>query len=195
MSEYGYGVALLTDSKYGYAVHKNVMRLSLLRSPKSPDEHCDMGMLLKTNSWLNSLGHHEFKYAIFPHGGSFAESPIVIQEAFAFNVPLLTRILPVAAPDVIVAKPFIQVTNSSNVILDTVKQAEDSKEIIIRLYEACGGHARPVVRSSFSVKKVERVNLLEEPIADVSVIVQQDNSFSFTMKPFQVHHMKNAVRY
>ena len=33
LSEPGYGVALLNDCKYGYDIHGNVMRLSLLRSP------------------------------------------------------------------------------------------------------------------------------------------------------------------
>ncbi len=31
LSEPGYGVALLNDSKYGHATHGNVMRLTLLR--------------------------------------------------------------------------------------------------------------------------------------------------------------------
>jgi alpha-mannosidase len=31
LSEYGYGVSILNDSKYGHAVHENVMKLSLLR--------------------------------------------------------------------------------------------------------------------------------------------------------------------
>jgi alpha-mannosidase len=44
MSEYGYGVALLNDCKYGYAAHDNIVRLSLLRSPKAPDANCDIGM-------------------------------------------------------------------------------------------------------------------------------------------------------
>lgn len=43
LSEYGYGVALLNDCKYGYATHGNVMRLSLLRAPKAPDANCDIG--------------------------------------------------------------------------------------------------------------------------------------------------------
>ena len=33
LSEPGYGVALLNDCKYGYDIHGNVMRLSLLREP------------------------------------------------------------------------------------------------------------------------------------------------------------------
>ena len=43
LSEPGYGVALLNDCKYGYDVHGNVMRLSLLRAPTWPDPDADRG--------------------------------------------------------------------------------------------------------------------------------------------------------
>jgi alpha-mannosidase len=43
LSEYGFGVALLNDSKYGYSIKGNVIRLSLLRAPKAPDLNCDIG--------------------------------------------------------------------------------------------------------------------------------------------------------
>ena len=33
----------MTDCKYGYATHEKTQRLSLLRSPKGPDEDADMG--------------------------------------------------------------------------------------------------------------------------------------------------------
>jgi alpha-mannosidase len=46
LSESGYGVSILNDSKYGFATVGNLMRLSLLRAPKAPDAHADMGMLL-----------------------------------------------------------------------------------------------------------------------------------------------------
>lgn len=42
-SESGYGVSILNDSKYGFATCGNMMRLSLLRAPKAPDAHADMG--------------------------------------------------------------------------------------------------------------------------------------------------------
>ena len=45
LSEHGYGVSILNDSKYGFATAGNVMRLSLLRAPKAPDAHADMGKL------------------------------------------------------------------------------------------------------------------------------------------------------
>lgn len=37
LTEYGFGVALLNDSKYGHAAEGSLLRLSLLRSPKAPD--------------------------------------------------------------------------------------------------------------------------------------------------------------
>ena len=43
LSENGYGVSVLNDSKYGFATCGNLMRLSLLRAPKAPDAHADMG--------------------------------------------------------------------------------------------------------------------------------------------------------
>lgn len=43
LSENGYGVSILNDSKYGFATSGNLMRLSLLRAPKAPDAHADMG--------------------------------------------------------------------------------------------------------------------------------------------------------
>ena len=43
LSESTYGVSVLNDSKYGFATAGNLMRLSLLRAPKAPDAHADMG--------------------------------------------------------------------------------------------------------------------------------------------------------
>lgn len=53
LSENGYGVSILNDSKYGFATCGNMMRLSLLRSPKAPDAHADMGKLAPSQSSLS----------------------------------------------------------------------------------------------------------------------------------------------
>jgi hypothetical protein len=74
VSEYGYGVAILNDSKYGYATEGNVMRLSLLRAPTMPDADADQGT-------------HQFAFAIYPHTGTFAESDVA-EIAEGFNAPL-----------------------------------------------------------------------------------------------------------
>ncbi|KAJ3176169.1 Alpha-mannosidase 2C1 [Irineochytrium annulatum] len=132
-SEFGYGVALLNDSKYGYSVKGNTMRLSLLRSPKAPDQHCD-------------IGTHVFRYALYPHAGTFVESDVV-KQGYHFNVPLVvTPILvnPKAVSTGSSVHEFFKV-DGRNVVLDTVKIAEDPRaksggtDVVIRLYEAYGG--------------------------------------------------------
>ncbi|XP_067041919.1 alpha-mannosidase 2C1-like isoform X2 [Acropora muricata] len=74
LSEHDWGVALMTDCKYGYSTHNNVMYISLLRSPKAPDEEADMGS-------------HEFSYAVLPHSGTIQSSG-VIRHAYNFNQPI-----------------------------------------------------------------------------------------------------------
>ena len=43
MSEHGFGVAVLTDAKYGYSAFGNTLRISLLRAPRNPDPEADRG--------------------------------------------------------------------------------------------------------------------------------------------------------
>lgn len=74
LSEWGYGVAIVNDCKYGYACRGNVLTLSLLRGPRMPDPDTDMG-------------EHEFSFGIYPHVGSWGESDVV-DVAYAFNHPL-----------------------------------------------------------------------------------------------------------
>ena len=55
LSENGYGVSIINDSKYGFATCGNMMRLSLLRAPKAPDAHADMGKYSSPSSKLTFL--------------------------------------------------------------------------------------------------------------------------------------------
>ncbi len=70
LSENGYGVSILNDSKYGFATAGSLMRLSLLRSPKAPDATADMGT-------------HHIRWAILPHRGALG--PVTVREALEFN--------------------------------------------------------------------------------------------------------------
>jgi alpha-mannosidase len=51
LSEYGYGVAILSESKYGFSCQGNVLRISLLRAATAPDAEQDQGRCL----WLPFL--------------------------------------------------------------------------------------------------------------------------------------------
>ncbi|RCI00419.1 Glycoside hydrolase, 38 vacuolar alpha mannosidase [Rhizopus stolonifer] len=157
LSEYGYGMALLNDCKYGCSAFGNSMRLSLLRSPKAPDSNCD-------------IGHHTFKYAIYPHPNHFLQSDVV-QEGYNFNSPLISRIIPKSRmQDLEHAIPQLSIGNAPNVVLDTIKKAEDSDAIIIRMYEAYGGHARAKLISSRVIEKIAKCNILEDELESIPIL-------------------------
>lgn len=180
LSEYGCGLAVLNDSKYGYAAHGNKVRLSLLRSPKSPDDQCDMGQQL-------------FRYSVFPHNGSIQQSGLV-QQGYEVNVPVTCS--PVLASSG--AVPNQQWDNKSlffidkpNVIIDAVKKAEDSDCVIVRMYEAFGGRVRASVGSHLiqSAKKVTICNVLENDV-DGEGLVFDEGVVEVELNPFQVLTLK-----
>ncbi|KAJ3087170.1 Glycoside hydrolase, 38 vacuolar alpha mannosidase, partial [Quaeritorhiza haematococci] len=174
-SEYGYGVALLNDCKYGHAVHGNVMRISLLRSPKAPDGHCD-------------IGQQSFKYAIYPHKGSFYESDVV-REGYQFNQPLIAQpgVADPASP--LTDKQYFFV-DAPNVVLDTVKVAEDPTpgapcELVLRFYEAYGGRGPVRLTSELNIKEAHFCNILE----DKGEAVPRDpatGALMFDIAPFKI---------
>ncbi|KAF2106680.1 glycosyl hydrolases family 38 N-terminal domain-containing protein [Lophiotrema nucula] len=173
LSEHTYGVSILNDSKYGFATQGNVMRLSLLRAPKAPDAHADMGT-------------HRIRYAILPHAGGLSEK--TVQTAFNFNNPLrlvghaesaLDRLAPTSAPSLLSS---LRILGAPNLVLDTVKRGEDDEDvsrgelpvkkgqsIIVRIYDALGGKSVGVLTwGGLRVKQVSKVNALEDEIEDLT---------------------------
>ena len=171
LSEPGCGLALLNDCKYGHATYRNVMQLSLLRSPKSPDPVADMG-------------RHRFRYALLPHAGDLRTAG-VIPAARAFNVPLLLQKTGAATG----TRSFLSVNNPA-VVIDTVKQAEDSRCVIVRLYEAHGARSRVRLTSTLPVTKAMRCNLLE---TDEAPVVWRNGSAALELRPFQIVTLKLAL--
>lgn len=92
LSEYGYGVAILSESKYGFSCRGNILRISLLRAATAPDAEQDQGkpgkfVISNTIVTKNTTGMHEFAWAVMPHKGHFLESDVP-QAAYLFNSPL-----------------------------------------------------------------------------------------------------------
>jgi alpha-mannosidase len=168
LSEPGGGVALLNDCKYGHAAHGNVLRLSLLRAPTHPDPHADEG-------------EHHFRYALLPHGGDFRRAGVVA-EALRFNAPMLLSTTEAAPAE----RSFFNMDTPS-VVIDTVKKAEDSDAVILRLYEAHGARGLARLSSSLPVKSAWRCNLLEE---EDEPLAWEDGGVTLNLTPFQIVTVK-----
>ncbi|MEN3282214.1 MAG: alpha-mannosidase [Solirubrobacteraceae bacterium] len=141
LSEHGFGVALLNDGKYGHSAFGDTLRLSLLRGPTSPDPEADQG-------------HHRFAYALMPHAGGWREAGVVA-EARLFNQPLLW------APGSAAPRSYAAV-DDPNLVLDTIKRAEDGDALVIRLYEAHGARGAATLQLGLPVRSAHFANLLED---------------------------------
>ena len=161
LSEHGFGVALLTDCKYGYSTYGNEMRISLLRSPQMPDPNAD-------------VGQHEFAYAVMPHAGGWREAGVVA-EAARFESPI--RWAPAAEE-----RSFFAV-DDPNLVLDTVKRAEDSDALVLRLYECHGARGTARLRVGVPFTAARLCNLLEDAGAELPV---SDGEIELAYRPHEI---------
>jgi alpha-mannosidase len=74
-------------------------------------------------------------------------------------------------------------TDSPNVIIETVKRAEDGDGIIVRLYESQRKRGPVEVRCAFPVREAWETNLLEENQSPLPV---DGNHVRFTLRPYQI---------
>ena len=146
LSEGDYGVSLLNDCKYGHDIRDNVMRISLLRSPTMPDPEADQG-------------EHRFAYSLLPHAGSWDEATVAA--AYALNDPLIVAQGQRSGGRQRSGRPLVTV-DRPNIVIETIKQAEDGNGMIVRLYE-CQRQRGPVtLTAGFPLAGAARTNLLEE---------------------------------
>ena len=171
LSEPDFGVALLNDCKYGYATHGSTMRLSLLRAPTSPDPVAD-------------IGQHTVGYALLPHAGPAIDGG-VIEEGYRFNAPMV--VLPSAAQPVNAS--FFGVSKP-NVVIETVKKAEDSNAVVVRLYEAHGKRGTIRLTSSLPITGAAQCNLLEEQDEKLE---WKDGGVDVEVTPFKIVTVKLAM--
>ncbi len=176
LSEAGYGVSLLNDCKYGHDVKDNVLRITLLRGPESPDPNAD-------------LGQHEFTYSLLPHAGGWQEAETV-RRAMELNVPM--RVVPCRGRGgkLPASHSFVTV-DGEGVVLETLKRAEDGRGWIVRLYESNGGRGPVTVGTSLPTRSVSECNLVEE---DERRVAARRGRFTFTIKPYEIRTFRLLVK-
>ncbi|KAI0338667.1 hypothetical protein BDW22DRAFT_1362757 [Trametopsis cervina] len=196
LSEFGYGVAILSESKYGFSCRGNILRISLLRAATAPDAEQDQGK-------------HVFSWAVMPHKGSFLESDVPVA-AYLYNSPLHVRhIQESALAELRPPSPF-NVRGAPNVFLETIKRGElddfgassaQPTSIVLRLYEAYGGHAHVTLNISEHVALVKATitNLLEDETEDLHIVrSEKDTKGSHTIQlhfhAFEVKTVKLEIQ-
>jgi alpha-mannosidase len=166
LSQPGLGVALLSESKYGFSFEDQTIKMTLLRSPKSPDPDADMG-------------RHQFSYALMPHAGDWRAADVT-GEGLRFNQPM--RWIDHAPANVSLAS-----VDHPALVLDTIKKAEETEATVLRLYESYGTRGEATVKLNVPFESAVRCNFLED---DGDAVDVTDGSLRVSFEPWQVISIK-----
>ncbi|WP_059043377.1 alpha-mannosidase [Paenibacillus rubinfantis] len=172
LSEHGYGVSLLNDCKYGHDIKDHVIRLSLLKSATYPDPQADRG-------------EHEFTYALYPHEGHWSEGGTV-QAAALLNQPVYTT--PGQAQTT--SFSLLQTSGSADVIIDSVKKAEDGNDLIVRFHEYKGGRGRVRLHFGIPVVSWQETDLMERPTGEASLAAEPE----LTVSPYEIKTIRLQLK-
>lgn len=138
--------ALLNDCKYGYDIHRNMMRLTLIKCATSPDPNADQG-------------EHRFIYALLPYDGR--DRSVLDHAAYDLNLPLrVTK--PVSLTGNGGATQFVQ-SDTSGVIIETLMPLADGAGYELRAFEARGVACDAVFTFAKAPQRIERTDLLGAP--------------------------------
>lgn len=174
LSEGHYGVSLLNDCKYGHSVKDGNMAITLIKSGTEPNPVTDQE-------------EHYFTYALYPHAETWRNAGTV-REACQLNQPALT-----VRGGVPGTKTSFAAVDKSNVMLETVKLAEDGNGVILRMYECENALTNAEVKlgAAGAVAYVEECNLLEEKTGD---ILFTENELKISIKPYEIKTYRVVFR-
>jgi alpha-mannosidase len=142
------GFSLINESKYGYDAKGNVLRLSLLRSPTSPDPEADQG-------------HQHFSYALYPHAGNWKQA-LTVREGYDFNYRLSAMQVSPHSGKLPSSFSFLKV-DQDNVVVTAVKKTEDGNGLLVRFYEWAGKGGNITLTPPTGVVSATLANLMEKP--------------------------------
>jgi len=147
----------------------STISLTLLRAPATPEMQADNGL-------------HHITYAFEAWEGAFRDAPVV-RDGLRLNYPVA------AAAGTAPAQSLFTV-DMGNIILDTVKPAEDgSGDLILRLYESKKCDTAFTLNTSLPVKCAALCDMLEQPETELVPY----SSMQLHAAPFEVITLRLKV--
>lgn len=168
-----HGFSLINDSKYGYDVKGNVLRLSLLRSPVWPDPDADRGP-------------QHFRYSLYPHAGTWKQADTVLH-GYAFNYRLHAMQTQQHDGELPSTHSFVTV-HPSNLVLTAMKKSEDGDSLILRFYEWAGRKTDAKIQVPAGASAAVTTNLMEH--ANGLPVPVAGNQMTVPVGPYSI----NTVR-
>ncbi|MHB1458609.1 MAG: alpha-mannosidase [Armatimonadota bacterium] len=150
------GLTVVNSHKYGHNAEGDTLRVSLIRSSYDPDT-------------LPEIGKHDIKLAIMPHMGE-CDVTAAQKAGDAFNLAMNVVSTDIHEGPLASTKGFAE-SLTPNVMLASIKKAEDCDCLIVRVYETEGKAVTAKVQLDGLVKSgcgAIEVDIVEQPLAKSS---------------------------
>lgn len=175
LSANGRGFSLLNREKYGYDTFEpGTIRLTLLRSPIDPDPHADQGF-------------HEMTYSMYPHPGDWRDAETELR-GYELNYRLLPMKTVVHEGSLPATHSFVEI-EPRNVILSSLKKAEDNDEVVFRFYEFEGKSSQVRLRLPEAATGAVQTNLMEKEEKTLS-LGANGKEVSVPIGPYEIATVK-----
>ena len=169
----GWGVSLVNDSKYGYDVRGDTLRLTLLKAAKYPDPQADQGT-------------QRFRYSLLVHDGDW-RSGATEDLAEEINQPLRAVSVPAHRGEGRAAS-FLEITGAE---LGALKVAEDGGDLVIRVVERHGAPATARLRFPWPFEWQE-ADLLERPVG--AWMPSHESETEVLLRPWDIRTLRVRKR-
>lgn len=172
LSDNSFGLSILNDCKYGCDVKNGHIRPTLFRCATRPNH-------------IQDREFHSFSFSIYPHAKRANDSSVV-KEGYNVNFPLYA--VPCDAHEGVLPEEYSLVScNKENVVIETVKVAEDSDALIVRAYETWNAKTPASLTFCDEILNATECNLMEE---DDAAVEFSGKTISATFKPFEIKTFK-----
>ena len=154
-----YGVSILNDCKYGWdKPSDNILRLSLIHTPEVGGSY--------TYQRYQDLGLNKFTFSFYRHMGDWNES--TPWEGEKLNQPLMAFQTPKHEGGLGKSFGFAQL-NTPKVAVKALKKAEESDDLIVRVYELTGEDQQNVeIKFPSKILSASETNGIEEKTGSAS---------------------------
>ncbi len=164
VSEGHYGVSLLNDCKYGYSINNGEISLTLIKSGIEPNPLADKEA-------------HYFTYSLLPHIDDWKKGETV-KNAYFLNQEIIS-----IPRKTIISEFSLASIDKNNVIIETIKKAEDENGYIIRLYECENSLTKATLKINQNFDRVFSCNLREQIEKELK---QNNKEIELIIKPYEI---------
>jgi hypothetical protein len=197
LSEGDYGVSLLNDGRYEYAVYDHVLRLTLAgecrvpsaecRVPSEPSAECqspdsDKSQIANRKS---QIANPRFTYSLYPHPEDWSRGGTT-RQAYQLNYPLLVRREPAHIGNLPASHSFVSV-DADHVIIETIKRAEDDASWVVRVYDYANRRGPVTLTFCEPIARAAECNLVER---DEQPLKPRGRTLEFEIRPYEVKTFK-----